>query len=167
MKKLITIILLNLFCCNIVLSETLTYNCKKLLGYVDDEWKYVTHYSDETVTLIWDKKTYDDEWGTIVCGSTSLIYKQRKRDFTVSCPSSVGFEAYDYDKINNEDIKKHKELKKHKGKIDYMSFLKLEQDSINQNYYNLYYVPAGGMWTLETSINQINFNVYQFICKIS
>ena len=52
MKKLTSIIILTLFWCNVALSQTQTYNCKKLYGYIEDDWKYVATFSDETATLI-------------------------------------------------------------------------------------------------------------------
>jgi len=166
MKKILSITLLSLFCCNIVLSETLTYNCKKIIGYVDEDWNHNSHYSDITATLIVDKKTQFDKWGTLFNGFATLVYENKKREFIINSFTALGFDAYNYSKIDDEDVKKHKSLKKYKGKISGLSFLELRSQSINREYYDLYYIPVGGLWSLETNINHVNLGaVGKFVCK--
>ena len=163
MKKLLFIIILPLFWNNIAFSQTQTYECRNLPGYIEDDWKYVINFSDETATLIIENKVHADEWGALRNGYATFIYNNEKIEFVRSGYSG---EAYNYRKIDAEDVKSSKTLKKYKGKLSYISFLKLRRQAINKNYFDLDYSVADGLWTMETKINQMGFRVHRFVCRV-
>ena len=163
MKKILLIVLIIFSWNNLALSQTQTYNCKKLYGYIEDDWKYVATFSDETATLIMENNVFYDEWGSLRSGYATLIYNNEKIEFT----QSYFGEAYAYRKIDDEDVKSSKTFKKFKGKLSYVSFLRLKKQSINKNYFDLDYSVADSLWTMETNINQMRFRVHRFVCKIN
>ena len=163
MKKILLIVLIIFSWNNLALSQTQTYNCKKLYGYIEDDWKYVATFSDETATLIMENNVFYDEWGSLRSGYATLIYNNEKIEFT---QSNFG-EAYAYRKIDNDDAKSSKTFKKLKGKLSYVSFLRLKRHGINKNYFDLDYSKADTLWSMETKGNQMQFRVHRFVCKIN
>ena len=117
MKKFLSLIVLTLFWTNAAFSQTQTYECRKLLGYIEDDWKYVTHFSDETATLIMENNIFYDEWRSLRGGYATLIYNNEKIEFT----QSYFGEAYAYRKIDDEDVKSSKLLKN--SRENFLTFL--------------------------------------------
>ena len=166
MKKLSLYIFLCLLWCNTSFAEIKTYECREIHDYVDSQdWGTQFYYDDEKATLIVDKEVYNDKWGSLMSGKATLIYENIKREFEIWSMTVAGFEAYNHSKIDKETIQKHKPLKKYKGKLDYVSYLDFRVQSIERNFYDLYYVFAGGLWTIETNINQASVSVKKFVCK--
>ena len=163
MKKILLIVLIIFSWNNLALSQTQTYNCKKLYGYIEDDWKYVATFSDETATLIMENNVFYDEWGSLRSGYATLIYNNEKIEFT---QSNFG-EAYAYRKIDDDDAKSSKTFKKLKGKLSYVSFLRLTSQYENKNYFDLDYSKADTLWSMETKGNQMQFRVHRFVCKIN
>ena len=154
---------LSLFWFNTSFAETKTYECKEAYDYVDSQdWDRKTWYSDEKTTLIVDKETYIDKWGSTMDAKATLIYKNIKREFEIWRWSSSGFEAYNHFKIDKETFLT---TKKHIGKLDYVSYLEFKKQDYERNFYDLYYVYAEGLWTIETNINQAGTTVIKFVCK--
>ena len=166
MKKiLLNSLIIFYFITNHSLADVENYTCKKVLNFWNIQGEYRTTLSDETASLIFTPTNEYDKWGSNQFGKASFIFRGDKIDFHINDRLYLGgFTGYSYSRIDQNDISLNNKLKKYKGRLEKITFLRLEV-SLNNDYYELFISETSNLDTLETDRNRATIFVNRFTCN--
>ncbi len=141
------------------------YTCKKVLNFWNLQGEYRTTLSDETASLIFNTTNEFDKWNSNKFGNASFIFRGDKVDFHINDRLPLGgFTGYSYSRIDQNDISLNDKLKKYEGRLEKITFLRLEV-SLNNDYYELFISETSNLDTLETDRNRATIFVNRFTCN--
>lgn len=166
MKKiLLNLLIIFYFITNNSFAEVKNFTCKKVLNFWNLQGEYKTTLSDETASLIFNTTNEYDKWNSNKFGNASFIFRGDKVDFHINDRLPFdGFTGYSYSRIDQNDISLNDKLKKYEGRLEKITFLRLEV-SLNNEFYELFISETSNLDTLETDRNRAEIFVNRFTCS--
>jgi hypothetical protein len=180
MKKLLTLIILNLFLNSLAFAKTKNFQCVKLLHYMDENEKLIAFLGDEVGSLILEfissgaLEQAIDQWGSVSYGKATFVYNEKKHEFNLNVQGGDRLggtyaEGIYYNRIDKkyakEDFNKDLKLKDKEGRLVKLKFIKFEPNFENKKFHNLTITETYGLHTLESHRNKAEIVVDNFVCN--
>lgn len=153
MKKLLAIIILGLFWSGNVYSEIKTLKCERLQTYVDKNGALVNsgYGSDQQRTLIIKRGNLGD---SPYFGNIDVIGENFEHKYKITEADKLEINAIRHFFIEDEDIKERegdlrKFMKKRKGKLYHISFLKLNKFNTDVSWYKLNIIRSQSLYLID------------------
>ena len=180
MKKILALIILNLFLNSSAFAEIKNFQCVKLLHYMDENEKLRAFFGDKVGSLIiefvpsgaWEQAT--DQWGSVGYGKATFVFNEKKHEFNLNAqgairPEGTYAEGIYYNRIDKEysreDFNKDLKLKDKIGRLVKLKFIKFEPDFDNKKFHNLTITETYSLDTLESHRNKAEIVVDNFVCN--
>ena len=176
MKKLLTLIILNLFLNSSALAEIKNFKCVRLLHFMDENEKLIAFLSNNVGSLILElipMGTFD-QWGSTSYGKATFVFNEKKHEFNLNAqgairPEGTYAEGIYYNRIDKEysreDFNKDLKLKDKIGRLVKLKFIKFEPDFGNKKFHNLTITETYSLDTLESHRNKAEIVVDNFVCN--
>ena len=176
MKKILIVIIFNLFLNSPAFAEVKNFNCLLNLVYVNESGKIVSYLVENTRgSLIFEKAEIGelDQWNSNVYGKATFVFGGEKEEFTLNNYTPINgrpaFNGYFYNRIDkeyiNEDFNRDLKLKDKKGRLVKLKFIKFLPIDENKKSYHLTITRTFGLHTLETHRNDATIEIDNFICS--
>tara|TARA_B110000003_G_C16603104_1_gene516438 strand:+ start:313 stop:852 length:540 start_codon:yes stop_codon:yes gene_type:complete len=160
MKKILFLLLLNLFYSNLSLSEIQTFECREEHVFYGGSENFETLKDKEYVFLDFGEKStliveHEYREGQMTrTGKATFVYDNFKREFTIGeiqlrDKKIFKFDAYKYTKVTKEEAKEYKEYKNHVGKFHQVSYLDFFSNNFDNTLFELYFVRNRGVFALD------------------
>ena len=176
MKKILTLIILNLFLNSSALAEIKNFKCVKLLHFMQEDERLRAFFGDEVGSLILEfvpMGTFD-QWGSNSYGKATFVYNGKKHEFNLHAEGGDRLggtyaEGIYYNRIDKEyakrDFNKDLKLKDKIGRLVKLKFIKFEPDFKNKKFHNLIITETYNLETLESHRNKAEIVVDNFVCN--
>jgi hypothetical protein len=177
MKKILALIILNLFLNSSAFAEVKNFQCARLFHFMDENEKVIAGLSDRVVgSLIIEfvpMGTFD-QWGSTSYGKATFVYDNRKHEFNLNARGGDGVrgtyaEGIYYNRIDKEyskeDFNKDLKLKDKIGRLVKLKFIKLEPGLEKGKFHNLTITETYSLDTLESHRNEAQIIVDNFVCN--
>jgi len=176
MKKILIVIIFNLFLNSPAFAEVKNFNCLLNLVYVNESDKIVSYLVENTRgSLIFEKGKIGelDQWNSNVYGKATFVFGGEKEEFTINNYTPINgrpaFNGYFYNRIDkeyiNEDFNRDLKLKDKKGRLVKLKFIKFLPIDENKKSYHLTITRTFGLHTLESQRNDATIEIDNFICS--
>lgn len=180
MKKILALIILNLFLNSSAFAEVKNFQCVRLHHLMDENEKLRAFLGNEVGSLIiefvpsgaWEQAT--DQWGSVGYGKATFVYNNKKHEFNLNAQGGdrLGGTYADgiyYNRIDKEyakeDFNKDLKLKDKIGRLVKLKFIKFEPDFENKKFHNLTITETYNLDTLESHRNKAEIVVDDFVCN--
>jgi len=176
MKKILTLIILNLFLNSPAFAEIKNFQCVRLHHFMDENEKLIAFLGNSVGSLILElipMGTFD-QWGSISYGKATFVYDNKKHEFNLNAQGGdrlggIYADGIYYNQIDKEyakrDYNKDLKLKDKIGRLVKLKFIKFEPDFENKKFHNLTITETYNLDTLESHRNKAEIVVDNFVCN--
>ena len=176
MKKILIVIIFNLFLNSSAFAEVKNFQCVRLLHIMDENEKLRAFLGNEVGSLILEFVPIGtfDQWGSNSFGKATFVYNNKKHEFNLNAQGGdrLGGTYADgiyYNRIDKEyakrDFNKDLKLKDKIGRLVKLKFIKFEPDFDNKKFHNLTITETYNLDTLESHRNKAEIVVDNFVCN--
>lgn len=176
MKKILIVIIFNLFLNSSAFAEVKNFQCVRLHHIMDENEKLIAFLGNEVGSLILEFVPIGtfDQWGSNSYGKATFVYNNKKHEFNLNAQGGdrLGGTYADgiyYNRIDKEyakrDFNKDLKLKDKIGRLVKLKFIKFEPDFDNKKFHNLTITETYSLDTLESHRNKAEIVVDNFVCN--
>ena len=176
MKKILIVIIFNLFLNSSAFAEVKNFQCVRLHHIMDENEKLIAFLGNEVGSLILEFVPIGtfDQWGSNSYGKATFVYNNKKHEFNLNAQGGdrLGGTYADgiyYNRIDKEyakrDFNKDLKLKDKIGRLVKLKFIKFEPDFDNKIFHNLTITETYNLDTLESHRNKAEIVVDNFVCN--